>query len=703
MSDLVVQLGAKLDKFNADMNEAGDIADRAVSDIESKFANLNPTMGGFSTLGVAAAGVTGIVGSLLTSLVKVNGELADLQRNAEYAGVTAERFQRIQYAAGQGGVTSTESAEDIRNVARLLADAKENENSLTRLLDANNIKYKDRNGQVIKLNDLLTIAGNLLGKFDSMPEKVKAAQMLGLSERWVEALRNGSGAFEEVAANAEKTGAIIDDATVAKAALFDKAWNQSSVNLAVQFKSVAADIGGWLDGLIDKANDLLSATLAAQGVGAGTGQEKFDSYADALEIVRKDMQGVAQDADQVSRVIERMKNSGKGDPEIVAGLELIHAKAELARQMLLQLNQQQAQTLFPDGVPLPKSRPASADDADPNAAKLPVRGGGGGSQDAFDRASESIAKHTARIEADTLAAGKGKAAQEELRAETQLFAAAQQAGIPITDKMRDKIQDLAQDAGEAAQALAKAKVVADTDFGLKTAFLTQEDADIARQLKDIYGNDIPAALNSTEAAAIRSTNALRTISSIGQDVNRSFLTEFGQQMRNGASAMDAFRTAGLNALGRIADKLTSMAADGLWRAAFGGAGGGLLNLFGLGGASSLTAGASWSSGLGAGTGGLSFPMFAGGTDYAPGGLALIGENGPELLNVPRGSQIVPNDVLRSRADSSSMSVVYNVDASGADPAAIARLERVLDAHTRQIAGQAKTITSAQRYQSTGVM
>jgi hypothetical protein len=66
--------------------------------------------------------------------LKVNSELADLQRNAEYAGVTAERFQRIQYAAGQGGVTSKESAEDVRNVVRLLADAKENENSLTRLL-----------------------------------------------------------------------------------------------------------------------------------------------------------------------------------------------------------------------------------------------------------------------------------------------------------------------------------------------------------------------------------------------------------------------------------------------------------------------------------------------------------------------------------------------------------------------------------------
>ncbi|WP_143029832.1 hypothetical protein [Bradyrhizobium brasilense] len=57
-NDLVVQLCAKLDQFQSDMNQVGDIADAAVARIEQSFANLNPTMGGFASLGVAAAGVT---------------------------------------------------------------------------------------------------------------------------------------------------------------------------------------------------------------------------------------------------------------------------------------------------------------------------------------------------------------------------------------------------------------------------------------------------------------------------------------------------------------------------------------------------------------------------------------------------------------------------------------------------------------------
>jgi phage-related tail protein len=38
------------------------------------------------------------------------------------------------------------------------------------------------------------------------------------------------------------------------------------------------------------------------------------------------------------------------------------------------------------------------------------------------------------------------------------------------------------------------------------------------------------------------------------------------------------------------------------------------------------------------------PFFASGTNNAPGGLAVVGEKGPELVNLPRGSQVIPNDV-----------------------------------------------------------
>lgn len=41
----------------------------------------------------------------------------------------------------------------------------------------------------------------------------------------------------------------------------------------------------------------------------------------------------------------------------------------------------------------------------------------------------------------------------------------------------------------------------------------------------------------------------------------------------------------------------------------------------------------------------SIPAYANGTNFAPGGMALVGERGPEIVNLPRGSQVIPNEAL----------------------------------------------------------
>ena len=56
-------------------------------------------------------------------------------------------------------------------------------------------------------------------------------------------------------------------------------------------------------------------------------------------------------------------------------------------------------------------------------------------------------------------------------------------------------------------------------------------------------------------------------------------------------------------------------------------------------------------GDGAGQSGLlhaaGIPFFASGTNSAPGGMAVVGENGPELVNLPRGAQVIPNHAIRN--------------------------------------------------------
>lgn len=131
-------------------------------------------------------------------------------------------------------------------------------------------------------------------------------------------------------------------------------------------------------------------------------------------------------------------------------------------------------------------------------------------------------------------------------------------------------------------------------------------------------------------------------------------------------------TEAADALGKVADSsgmatkglgaLGQLSAGGFPAApAAGGGGGGIF---------------SWLSGLFNG-GGMSdavrakhLPLkglFANGTNYSPGGLALVGEQGPEILNLPQGSQVVPNGKTKallapkapSLAPRSSMQTIRN--------------------------------------------
>ncbi len=91
--------------------------------------------------------------------------------------------------------------------------------------------------------------------------------------------------------------------------------------------------------------------------------------------------------------------------------------------------------------------------------------------------------------------------------------------------------------------------------------------------------------------------------------------------------------------------------------------GGLLSIFSGGaggGGSTVGVAASSFDGIIQAASGMSLfaglPAFAGGTDFAPGGMALVGENGPELVNLPRGSQVIPNNRLNAVSVAPGMSV-----------------------------------------------
>jgi hypothetical protein len=146
------------------------------------------------------------------------------------------------------------------------------------------------------------------------------------------------------------------------------------------------------------------------------------------------------------------------------------------------------------------------------------------------------------------------------------------------------------------------------------------------------------------------------------------LQTFMSAIQQGSTAWDAFKKSAQSALNAVASKLADIAAQNLWKAAFGGSSGNILgSLFGGSGGQTMTNPYD------------AMPKFASGTDSAPGGWAVVGEKGPELMRVPRGSQILPTGVMPSGGGSGpSVTIVQNNDFRGADPGSEARLRVQLE-------------------------
>jgi hypothetical protein len=141
---------------------------------------------------------------------------------------------------------------------------------------------------------------------------------------------------------------------------------------------------------------------------------------------------------------------------------------------------------------------------------------------------------------------------------------------------------------------------------------------------------------------------------------------------------------------------TLSSVGGLFGTLFGGAGGGASagSALSLGGSSGFIA--SLTAGL---------PGYAGGTDYHPGGWAMVGEAGPEIVNLPRGSGVKSNAataaLLRGQAANDSGGLVINMpitlNAPGADAAGLAALQAEVDALRRELPGKIiSTVAVAQQ-------
>lgn len=605
------------DQFSQSMEKANSSAEQGLGTI----ASLSLAVAG---AGAAFIGSLAALHGFVDYVGGVNAQLIAIATNAENAGMSTKDFQETLFAAKSAGLSDKDFVSGLDKISADLTAAGRSVTDFGKLFQANGLSIKDASGDIKTAAQGLTDLENLM-KNAPTPQVANAiASIAGISKDWVGFLKQGTDEIETQKKAAADLGVIIDDSTIQKANDFNDKWHTAIATWDLQFK---ASLAGILPLLVQ------TATLASKII------DTFSGVGGSLSALmtpddEKSKQQLNYVADYVTELIALQTKWGDSSSGI-AGQKINNLQSLIGipegssiGQAIAYLDKLNALYDKPTRVII--TSPATGD----GSTVLPGVG-----KDAFAHTSDSIEKYIQLTDAASLSVDAGAYEQEKLKAVAQLTAAGLKDGLaPAAAAAKAEMSDLGDKAGAAALQLAKAKVEAQINFGGSTAFLSQGDVAIATQLKGLYPS-VAEGLNSVEASQLRFIAGAKELTS---GIETDLVTGLTNIADGSVRAGQGFQTMGLAIVKTLEQMLIKLLVVGpLMKALQDSIGGPIGSAFGITGVGSYGQ-ASNATGLGAGTGGIPFPMFASGTASAPGGWSIVGENGPELMKIPAGTQVLPH-------------------------------------------------------------
>ncbi len=177
---------------------------------------------------------------------------------------------------------------------------------------------------------------------------------------------------------------------------------------------------------------------------------------------------------------------------------------------------------------------------------------------------------------------------EVVRAKEIEIQQARKAGVRITLDQEVALKRLAAEQALGITAMQSAadghRIEAETlgmSVGQATTYTAiQERLNEARRNGRMLTDENIAAITREANALGQAAQNAETMRFGYENLVRGPMQTFQQELQNGATFFDALKKSGLNALNSISSKLMDMAAQNLWKAAFGGSGGGIGGLIG---------------------------------------------------------------------------------------------------------------------------
>ena len=699
---LIVQWDAKIDKFIEKANQVLEHSKHTAKHVEESWDNINighslEKVFDSSRLAVLDAGAEHlrVFGSALEPLGPIGlaagaalaafgiaaeqaGEAAEwaenLNKTAEKLGLTTDALQEFDFIALRSGISTDvfrgalqELNEKIGQVESGVASGK-----VAKIFQALKISPEE----LRRLGSLQAILPEIAEKLDQLApaERAGLAARLGIGPLIpaLEMLADKSRAAQK---EAHELGLVLDRETIEQgekaaekfklaADIIDKNFKQAFLNVAPAMAQAQVEFAKFAKGIADflakpetlrflallnspvqmifggfgfRPSDTLNR-MADKSLNVGLSTEELKLKPDPKVAKPTGLVGDPEAAKKAEEVKKASQDAiaKAADEELKARQALtenIQERLDIETQLLATETAQKIADLQSE-VALKKITPAAA-----AVAEATIQRAQAAKQEALEREAQN--KRDNQYDSDQ------KSISEDYSAMAKITAAlaktlAMRRDIEMRDlKERQRL--------ELAHAQTEAEHGVEADPSRAEYYQIQIEALKARQAAEIaeltHQNQGPGAnyVEGLEKTTGDISTSLQQVAVKGlEDLNTNLAKAIVNAKDFGQAFGNALRSVETDLINLALEKyLTLPLAQALGLAG----GGGLGGLFGIGGSvgSASGAGSLVNSSFSFSPSDLMFS--ATGTDWSPGGMTMVGENGPEILNIPKGAQIVPNNLL----------------------------------------------------------
>lgn len=612
IGDVIAKLAVSLSLETAAFEKNSVKASKRAAQTGREFEAVGDRIAGLGrkmAIAFAAIGGTAVIGQLAGVAKRAIESTAEIGRLAQAAGVTSSAFQELNYAASQVGISADQMADGMKELTLKIGEAAGGSKSAVAAFEDYGVSIRDTNGLVREADDLLPDIADAFKSLKSPAEQAAfAAQLFGedVGPRMVPLLAQGSAAIADYRKAARELGIVLDDVAIAKAAEAEK--KMAALNLVLEAKIAGAIVDN-ADAIVELA-DALGRLVEYAGKAARAWR-----YFSELDW----RPGAGSFAEQFERI--QMRDLGPGVELTPSAAAAIAARRN-------------APFLQPSGGSLlrtpPKSsaRPATATPWGPavqpglsRAVGASAFGGTDwsmftpGQGEGFIRASQAATAMVAPLQnivslTDRINLQVGAQLVRNFQAAAQgaidLAGAAQSVMdrlFPVDARRRQYIEELALLRATYGGTAENAAKLAEAEKRLRAEWIASLPA--AEALRSGFAKYLDAANDAADKSEVQTVRISQTYADMAQNI--------------------------IGSLNQLSDAL---------------GGGKFLRILSLVAGLGLKLGQAGVFGSGFQANLAKIPGNANGTSHWGGGLTWVGERGPELVDLPRGSRVTPNNDLR---------------------------------------------------------